>query len=78
MRELIENFIEGSPKLLTALRQASEKSDAAGVRLAAHRLKSNAADFGAIHFSNLCRELAQLGKTGSLQYKKVMVAFEAL
>jgi signal transduction histidine kinase/DNA-binding response OmpR family regulator len=90
LAELIDSFLEDAPKLLTTLRQASEKGDAAGVRLAAHSLKSNAADFGAMHFSNLCKELEQLGKAGTVddaialvervevEYEKVRVALEAL
>jgi len=90
LAELIDSFLEDAPKLLTTLRQASEKGDAAGMRLAAHSLKSNAADFGAMHFSNLCKELEQLGKAGTLdgatalveqvevEYEKVRVALEAL
>ncbi len=90
LTELIDSFLEDAPQLITTLRQASEKGDAAGVRLAAHSLKSNAADFGAMHFSNLCKELEQLGKAGSLdgatalveqvegEHAKVRVALEAL
>ncbi|MGH7450409.1 MAG: Hpt domain-containing protein, partial [bacterium] len=90
LAELIDSFLEDAPKLLTTLQQVSEKSDAAGVRLAAHSLKSNAADFGAMHFSNLCKELERLGKAGTLdgatalveqvevEYGKVRVALEAL
>jgi HPt (histidine-containing phosphotransfer) domain-containing protein len=90
LAELIDSFLEDAPKLLTTLRQASQKGDVAGVRLAAHSLKSNAADFGAMHFSNLCKELEQLGKAGNLEgatalveqveleYEKVRMALEAL
>ncbi len=90
LAELIDSFLEDAPQLLTTLRQASEKGDAAGMRLAAHSLKSNAADFGAMHFSNLCKELEQLGKAGTVdgatalveqvevEYEKVRVALEAL
>ncbi|MCI0698949.1 response regulator [candidate division KSB1 bacterium] len=90
LAELIDSFLEDAPKLLMTLQQASEKGDAAGVRLAAHSLKSNAADFGAMHFSNLCKELEQLGTAGTLdgatalveqvevEYEKVRTALEGL
>jgi CheY-like chemotaxis protein len=90
LTELIDSFLDDAPQLLTTLRQASEKGDAAGLRLAAHSLKSNAADFGAMRFSNLCKELEQLGKAGTLdgaialveqvevEYEKVRMVLEAL
>jgi signal transduction histidine kinase/DNA-binding response OmpR family regulator len=90
LAELIDSFLEDAPQLLTTLRQASEQGDAAGMRLAAHTLKSNAADFGAMRFSNLCKELEQLGQAGTLdgatalveqvevEYEKVRMALKAL
>jgi HPt (histidine-containing phosphotransfer) domain-containing protein len=51
-----------SPPLLAALRG----TDADEVRRAAHTLKSNGATFGATTFSELCRELEMLAKTGDL------------
>jgi response regulator RpfG family c-di-GMP phosphodiesterase len=60
LAELIDSFLEDAPQLMTTLRQASEKGDATGLRLAAHSLKSNAADFGAMRLSNLCKELEHL------------------
>jgi HPt (histidine-containing phosphotransfer) domain-containing protein len=72
------------------MRQAVERGDAAGLRLAAHSLKSNSADFGAMTLSNLCRELEGLGKAGRLdgaaekvtqaeaEYERVKAALEAV
>jgi HPt (histidine-containing phosphotransfer) domain-containing protein len=60
--DLIETFLADAPPLLAALRG----SDADEVRRAAHTLKSNGATFGATRFSELCRELELLAKSGDL------------
>jgi signal transduction histidine kinase/DNA-binding response OmpR family regulator/HPt (histidine-containing phosphotransfer) domain-containing protein/PAS domain-containing protein len=64
--ELIDSFLEEAPQLLAELNQAVEGGDAAGVRRVAHSLKSNGADFGATAFSNLCKELEMMGKSGEV------------
>ena len=66
--ELIDSFLEEAPRLLAELNQAVEDGDAAGVRRAAHSLKSNGADFGASTFFNLCKELEMMGKSGVLDH----------
>jgi HPt (histidine-containing phosphotransfer) domain-containing protein len=66
LAELINTFLEDAPSLLDNLGQALDKEDVAGVRLAAHTLKSNGADFGATTFSTLCQELEMLAKSGQL------------
>ena len=58
----IETFLADAPPLLTAL----HGNDADEVRRAAHTLKSNGATFGATSFSELCRELELLARTGDL------------
>jgi len=57
---------EVPPQLLAELQQFLAEGDAAGVRRIAHGLKSNGADFGATAFSNLCKELELMGKSGAL------------
>ncbi len=65
--ELIDSFCEDAPGLLARLRHSLEQQDAAGVGLAAHTLKSNATDFGAVALSSLCKRLEQMGKHGTLE-----------
>jgi PAS domain S-box-containing protein len=67
LAELIDTFLEDGPRLLADMCQSVEKGDAAGLRLAAHGLKSNSADFGAMALSELCRELEMMGKSGVLE-----------
>lgn len=72
--ELIDTFLSEAPQLLSDMRQAVEGGDAAGLRLAAHSLKSNSADFGARTLSSVCRELEGMGKAGTLDGAAELVA----
>jgi CheY-like chemotaxis protein/HPt (histidine-containing phosphotransfer) domain-containing protein len=64
--ELIDSFLEDAPQLLAELDQFIEAGDAVGVRRVAHSLKSNGADFGATTFSEMCKKLEMIGKSGTL------------
>jgi PAS domain S-box-containing protein len=64
--EMIATFQADSPDALAEMRQGIERGDAALLRRAAHTLKSNSADFGALVLSALCRELEMMGKEGNL------------
>lgn len=66
LAELVHTFLEDAPHLLVDLRQAIARGDAAEVRLKAHSLKSNGADFGALDFSEMCRQMEMMGKSGQL------------
>ena len=63
---LIDSFLEDAPKLLAELKSSLDKSDAVGARRAAHSLKSNGADFGATAFSDVCREMEEIARSGAL------------
>jgi signal transduction histidine kinase/CheY-like chemotaxis protein/HPt (histidine-containing phosphotransfer) domain-containing protein len=65
-QELITGFLEDAPQLLAQMRVAIAAGDAPALRLSAHSLKSNAADFGATHLAALCRELEMKGKNADL------------
>jgi CheY-like chemotaxis protein/HPt (histidine-containing phosphotransfer) domain-containing protein len=62
--ELVETFLEDAPQMLADMRKAAEIGDAPSLRLAAHSLKSNSAEFGAMSLSALCKELEMMGKDG--------------
>ncbi len=89
--ELIEVYLHDAPVLIARIRQAATHGDAPGVRLAAHSLKANSAEFGATQLANLCQELESMAKSGYLDentnrliekieaaYKPVSAAVEAL
>jgi HPt (histidine-containing phosphotransfer) domain-containing protein len=64
--ELIDSFLEDAPPLLVKLRQGLEQGNAATVRMAAHTIKSSSNDFGATRLAELCQQLEDMGKAGSL------------
>jgi HPt (histidine-containing phosphotransfer) domain-containing protein len=64
--DLIDTFIADAPRMLADMRQGMEGGDVALLHRAAHSLKSNSADFGALTLSELCRELEARGKDGVL------------
>jgi signal transduction histidine kinase/CheY-like chemotaxis protein/HPt (histidine-containing phosphotransfer) domain-containing protein len=66
LRDLFDSFLEDAPRLLDDLRRGLAASDAATIRLAAHTLKSNAADFGATTLHAQAQSLEQLAKAGTL------------
>ncbi|RIH90603.1 Signal transduction histidine-protein kinase BarA [Calidithermus terrae] len=67
LAELAETFLHDAPALIQGLEQALRAGDAAGVRMAAHTLKSNGAQFGAHDLAELCKELEGRGKAGVLE-----------
>ena len=64
--ELVDTFLDYSPKLIREMKSALAAKDAESFRRAAHSLKSNAATFGANHLSQLAKELEMLGKENRL------------
>jgi signal transduction histidine kinase/CheY-like chemotaxis protein/HPt (histidine-containing phosphotransfer) domain-containing protein len=74
LAELIESFLEDAPVLLADLRQALEEGNAPGVRMHAHSLKSNSADFGATRLNVLCKELEQRGRNEELEGAAALLA----
>src|SRR5262249_19568893 len=64
LAQLIAVFLEDTPKVLADLRQALESSDAGALARAAHTLKSNATNMGAVPLADLSSELEELGRRG--------------
>ena len=64
--EIIDTFLEDAPGMLATMRESVEQDKAPDLRLAAHSLKSNCADFGAESLRELCRQAEMLGSEGSL------------
>ena len=65
--EMLDAFFEDSPRQLEAARAGLAVGDAEAVRRAAHSLKSNCANFGALALSAKCKDLEMLAKSGSLE-----------
>jgi len=66
LAELIETYLEDSPRLLEAMRLAMAAGNAEEFRRAAHSLKSTSATLGAMPLSRLARGLEEMGKAGTL------------
>ena len=64
LAELVESFLQEGPGLMARIETAARAGDADGLRLAAHTMKSSAADFGARTLSHLCRTMEALGREG--------------
>jgi HPt (histidine-containing phosphotransfer) domain-containing protein len=57
LAELIDTYLADAPDLLVAMRDALAAREAAGLRRAAHTLKSTSAMLGARRLADLCRRL---------------------
>jgi PAS domain S-box-containing protein len=66
LEDFINSFLQDAPQMLSDMQEARKKGDAKGLRLAAHSLKSNSAEFGAKTLSDLCRDLEGQAKDGIL------------
>jgi signal transduction histidine kinase/CheY-like chemotaxis protein len=88
MGELIECYIEETPKLLRLMQDALVQADADTLRRAAHTLRSSSATLGALGFAELCQALedsaiaasfeiaAEQIKTIQSEYQRVRLALE--
>ena len=72
--ELVRAFLDDSPAQLAALRTATASGSAADVRREAHTLKSNAATFGIVRLTQLCRDLENRASNGNLDGAEELVA----
>jgi signal transduction histidine kinase/DNA-binding response OmpR family regulator len=66
LRQVIATFLDGSPRFLAALRDAAGRNDTAGMRQAAHALKSSSAMLGATALSTQCEALERSGRSGNV------------
>ena len=66
LAELLQTYFEDSPRLLETMHTALAASNADEFRRAAHSLKSNSANFGAMTLSRMAKGLEDMGKAGTL------------
>jgi CheY-like chemotaxis protein len=74
LAEIIGLYLDKAPELLQSLQAAVADNDAESVRVAAHTLKSSSANVGACILADLCRELEEMGRTGSLEDSTVKLS----
>ena len=63
---LVEIFAEQTPERIAELRHAAESGDHATVTRVAHTMKGGAASLGAAAMADVCKQLEETGRTGSL------------
>lgn len=66
LSELIDDFVAGAPELVAQMQAASAAGDTAALTRAAHTLKSNARDFGAVRLAAMCAELERTSREGAV------------
>lgn len=65
--EVINCYLEDSPKLLDAITQAITEGNAEVLRRSAHSLRSSSASLGATSLSQLSKELEYIGRGGNTE-----------
>jgi HPt (histidine-containing phosphotransfer) domain-containing protein len=66
LKELVDAYLDSTPGLFAAMRQAAADGDAAGLQRAAHTLKTGSANMGALGLAALCKQLEDVGRSGAL------------
>ncbi|MCL5776930.1 Hpt domain-containing protein [Limibaculum sp. FT325] len=66
LRELLADYRDIAPGLAAQIDSAARSGDLDTLRIAAHTLKSNARDFGAMRLSTLCEALERQCRDGAL------------
>jgi CheY-like chemotaxis protein len=88
LAETIEDYLEGAPDLMQAIRTSLDQGDLKTLRRSAHTLCSSSATLGATELSNLCQDLESLAASGrlnaatgqltrlELEYQRVQIALQ--
>ena len=63
-REVIRSFLDQTPSVLSALRDAAARADVPSIRRAAHMLKGTSSMLGAHELSKQCAEIERVGQNG--------------
>ncbi|MBK5109026.1 MAG: Hpt domain-containing protein [Anaerolineales bacterium] len=71
LTELLDTYFVDSPQQFATMHKALKDNNSEEFRRAAHSLKSNSANFGAIDLSERAKNLEDLGKEGQLEQAAV-------
>lgn len=66
LQELLDAYAEDVPQRLVAIEAAIAQANPEALRQAAHALRSGSINLGAVEVGQLCRELEQIGKSGTI------------
>ena len=65
LQQVIQLYMEDSPKLIETIRHSITLGDAAAMQRAAHSLKSTSGNLGAMMLAEMCKELEAMGRAGT-------------
>src|SRR5215469_12910853 len=78
LREVIGSFLDQTPSVLSALRDAAARADVPSIRRAAHMIKGTSSILGARELSEQCAEIERVGQTGCIaDTRSRVIAIEA-
>ena len=63
---MIRSFLDQTPSVLSALRDAAARADVPSIRRTAHMLKGTSSILGAHELSEQCAEIERVGQTGCI------------
>ena len=66
LAELLETYFADTPQQFNTMHKALSSNNSEEFRRAAHSLKSNSANFGAMDLSQKAKALEEMGKSGKL------------
>jgi CheY-like chemotaxis protein/HPt (histidine-containing phosphotransfer) domain-containing protein len=66
LREILDAYTEDVPQRLMAIEAAIAQANPEALRQSAHALRSGSINLGAVQVGQLCRELEQIGKSGTM------------
>jgi signal transduction histidine kinase/DNA-binding response OmpR family regulator len=66
LQEVIRSFLDQTPSVLSALRDAAARADVPSIRRAAHMIKGTSSMLGARELSQQCAEIERAGQTGCI------------
>ncbi|MGK7948877.1 MAG: ATP-binding protein [Xenococcaceae cyanobacterium] len=71
LTEIIEQYFEDSLVKLQEIKTAITNADAVALRQASHGLRSSSANLGAIDFANLCKQIEELARSGTIEARDI-------
>ena len=66
LEKIVGFYLADAPRLIKTMADAVAGADCDAVQRAAHALKSSSANLGAVRLAQLCREMEEEARTGSL------------
>ncbi|NHC35623.1 response regulator [Scytonema millei] len=67
---VVDAYLEDTPKLIQTIQTAIASVNATELQRAAHTLKSSSATLGAMHFSQLSKQLEIIGRNSTIEFPK--------